>query len=813
MTLGNSIVFSTTAGEAIARLLLLLSLLFSPAAFPLERVTVQLKWHHQFQFAGLYAAQFQGFYKAAGLDVTLMEAPPSTDVVALVLSGQANYGIGGSDLLRARAAGQPVVALAAIFQHSPMTLLTLERDDLQQLKDLAGKRLMLEPHGEELTAMLLRNRVTPANQQPHTQDLTPLLDGRVDAMSAYSTDEPYQLTALGIPYRLFTPRDAGIDFYGDVLFTTDKELALHPKRVHAFREATLKGWRYALDNPDRVIDWLLANHPSSFGRAALEFEARETGKLMEPEVIEPGYMQPERWRAIGETYRSLGLITAIPDLTRFLYDPAARQFRLQAMAFDRTLAIGILIAILLGLTLIIFCHLYLRLKRESRQRQRLTGELAEREQHYRFVTENSADVIWTMDVATLRFTYISPAIRHLLELTPGEAMALPLQQLMTDGSLLDLQKRLQEALVAWDQGAYRQTRQLLRLALYHRRGHLVTTEVTTTLHGDQRGRPHAILGVTRDISERIEHEEMMQRLAFHDQLTNLPNRRLLQRRLGEALTRGEPLAIVFIDLDHFKPINDTLGHEVGDALLVLVAERMLDTVRAQDLVARLGGDEFVMLLPGMGDEALSLADTLHHNLAIPFHMASGETLHISSSIGVALYPEHGKSARELMHHADQAMYQAKRNGRGRVALYSQALDPNQETLNWSASQECGHPRLDAEHRQLLVLTNRLLERAQEREQSPAPFLEALRALVEATRHHFAYEEEVLSHLGYRDLADHHQAHQELLLEAERLLAAARSGELGGDQLLNFVIQDLVVGHMSQCDRRYFSLVRSLRRGP
>lgn len=172
----------------------------------IDKVTVQLPWQHQFQFAGYYAAQAKGFYRAAGLDVTLRPAMTGTDVVNEVMSGNAQFGISGSDLLLARASGQPIVVLASMLQHSPLVLLTLERPDIRQPADLAGKRLMLEPGSQELQIYL--NRHTPPEswiKQPYRQGLKALLAGKTDAISAYSTTEPFYLAKMGIPYRVFSP--------------------------------------------------------------------------------------------------------------------------------------------------------------------------------------------------------------------------------------------------------------------------------------------------------------------------------------------------------------------------------------------------------------------------------------------------------------------------------------------------------------------------------------------------------------------------------------------------------------------------------
>jgi diguanylate cyclase (GGDEF)-like protein len=168
-------------------------------------------------------------------------------------------------------------------------------------------------------------------------------------------------------------------------------------------------------------------------------------------------------------------------------------------------------------------------------------------------------------------------------------------------------------------------------------------------------------------------------MAFCDPLTNLPNRRLLQDRLQQALSQAQRnhrcLALMFLDLDQFKPVNDALGHQAGDDLLRLVAQRLLTCVRVSDTVARMGGDEFVLLLPNIdtAQDALGVAEKIHAALRQPFTLPGGAQVAISSSTGIALYPAHGTDGTTLTSHADTAMYQAKSAGRDRFVLF-QATD-------------------------------------------------------------------------------------------------------------------------------------------
>jgi diguanylate cyclase (GGDEF)-like protein/PAS domain S-box-containing protein len=178
-----------------------------------------------------------------------------------------------------------------------------------------------------------------------------------------------------------------------------------------------------------------------------------------------------------------------------------------------------------------------------------------------------------------------------------------------------------------------------------------------------------------DITLRKVAEDEIKHLAFHDPLTQLPNRRLLHDRLHQAMILAKRdqkrLALMFIDLDKFKPVNDDFGHQVGDELLQTVAQRLQACVRESDTVARLGGDEFVLLLPVIEvvQDAMAVAGKVHLALLQPFALSKGPPVRISSSTGIAIYPEHGRDEIELIKHADAAMYQAKAAGRDRVVLF------------------------------------------------------------------------------------------------------------------------------------------------
>ena len=204
----------------------------------------------------------------------------------------------------------------------------------------------------------------------------------------------------------------------------------------------------------------------------------------------------------------------------------------------------------------------------------------------------------------------------------------------------------------------------------------VELAISDTRLGDDR----VFIAIVRDISERQLRQEQLRHQALHDALTGLPNRTLLIDRLDHALElarrHSEPLALLLLDLDRFKDINDALGHHVGDMVLTDLARRLVQPIRESDTVARLGGDEFAVLLPAISDldRARSVSERILKSLDRPFEV-EGVTLEVSVSIGIAMYPEHAEDTSRLLQCADVAMYDAKR-GHKRVSLYDPATDHN-----------------------------------------------------------------------------------------------------------------------------------------
>lgn len=263
-----------------------------------QTIVLQLRWFHQFQFAGYYAAIEKGYYRDAGLKVVVKEGGPEKDPITAVSRATAQYGVTNSEILLHYLQGKPLVVLAAIFQHSPLVIVTRRTSGITSAQALVGKRVRMTRGSRdvELHAMLQAEGIgldqVLVIDGPVDRD--DYFDDTIDALSAYVTNEPYYWQQQHIAFNTIRPAAYGIDFYGDCLFTSRREVEAHPDRVRAFRAATMKGWRYAMAHPEEMVDLILARYPTSKTRDHLVYEARAMQHLILPRLVEMGHMNPGR---------------------------------------------------------------------------------------------------------------------------------------------------------------------------------------------------------------------------------------------------------------------------------------------------------------------------------------------------------------------------------------------------------------------------------------------------------------------------------------------------------------------------------------
>lgn len=277
-----------------------------------EQVVLQLKWKHQFQFAGYYAAQELGYYKDAGFDVEIKERQFESTPVDEVLDKRATFGITDSSIVLQRLNNKPVVVLATIFQHSPLVLIALTESGIRSPEDLVGKNVSFQSgvDGAAITAMF--TSVGIPKQQftyvPFTYNDNILLEDDVDAFSAYLTDQPAIYIEQDVPITIIDPRNYGIDFYGDMIFSSQEYVEQFPERAQAFVKASVKGWEYALEHQDEIIDLILEKYSVKKSREMLLYEAKNTKPLISAEFLPIGTTYKTRFLRIADIYRELGVI-------------------------------------------------------------------------------------------------------------------------------------------------------------------------------------------------------------------------------------------------------------------------------------------------------------------------------------------------------------------------------------------------------------------------------------------------------------------------------------------------------------------------
>ena len=771
------------------------STVFAVAPQP-QSVRLQLKWRHQFQFAGYYAAVAQGYFRDEGLRVELLEGAPGLDPSAALVSGHAEFAVDSPAILIKRHDGMPLVALASIFQHSPNVIMTLKGSRIDSPHDLRGKKVMLTPATDpESMAMLVSEglslrELTPV---PHSWNIDDLVDGRVDAMSVYLTSEPYFMQEKGAAASFIRPINYGIDFYGDCLVTTEGLVLKNPEQVEAFLRATQRGWRYAMENPEEMARLIRDQYAPGLSLQYLLFEAEAMRKLIRPDFVEIGHMNPERWRHIAGLYGRLGMMKPDFELDGFLYPEfkknlqAEKERRINARLF--VLAVVLLVGGGIAAVLFVF---NVRLSRLVQER---TSALAASERSFRAFFEMASVGVAQFEGRSHRFIKVNQKFCELMgytfaELTtrtPGDIISPEDRQISQDAMQALVSRRQKEVTLErryirkdgsmfwglvtisplWGEEAHPQfylsvvrditdrkkaeEKLLLAAKVFENtiEGIVVTdpdgnieqvNQGFTTITGysaeevvggnprilksdrhpqhfykemwdtllqdghwsgeiwnrrkngesypewltisavrNEAGQTTNYISIFHDITELKRQQDALEYQAQHDALTGLPNRTLLSDRLHMALAQRErgkgKLALLFIDLDNFKTINDGLGHGAGDVLLVELSRRWEKLLRGGDTLARLGGDEFLILLPEIEsiDDASHIATRMLDALKTPFHHDDTEYF-VTASIGLTIAPDDGTEGAKLIKNADMAMYRAKSMGRNNYQYFTPEMD-------------------------------------------------------------------------------------------------------------------------------------------
>jgi len=292
----------------------------APAApTQLTPVTVQLRWTHNAQFAGFYAAAQKNYYAAEGLAVIFVEGGANIDFIQPVSEGKAQFGIASADsLVLARAENKPARAIATIYRRSPQVFFALAQSGITRPQDFVGKKVRVVPASAAITdsmmarANIRRDQYTAVNI---AANLPPLYSGEIDVSSGFLTNEVITAQAAGYKLNIIYPDDYGVHFYADTIFTTDELIAKNPNLVARFLRATLKGWTFAVENPAQV-GALVQKYNSNADLALENIKMTASIPLINTGEDHIGWMKPEIWAGMEKTLREQGVLTQPVDVSQ-----------------------------------------------------------------------------------------------------------------------------------------------------------------------------------------------------------------------------------------------------------------------------------------------------------------------------------------------------------------------------------------------------------------------------------------------------------------------------------------------------------------
>lgn len=292
----------------------------------LEKIKLQLQWKHQFEFAGFYAAKEKGFYKEAGLDVEFVEVNEKTNITSEVLTENADYGLTYASIIAEYLNEKPVVLIANFFKQSPLVLVA--QVDIKSPLDLRGRKIM--GLSDSIHSLTLLNMLSVFNltkddiiDVPTNFRVDDFINKKIDAMSVYTTNELYDLTQAGVKYNILDPTVYGSKYYDVNLFTSKNELSKNPHRVRKMKDASIKGWEYALAHQDEIIELILKKYNTqNKSKEALLYEAKQIQLIMLPKLYKIGSIDIERVKTIADGFKQAGFVNknSSQKIEELIYD-------------------------------------------------------------------------------------------------------------------------------------------------------------------------------------------------------------------------------------------------------------------------------------------------------------------------------------------------------------------------------------------------------------------------------------------------------------------------------------------------------------
>jgi len=754
-------------------LLLLFTLFFfnplSVQAEPLEKVSLQLQWKHQFEFAGFYAAIEKGYYHEEGLELELKESLPGINPVQDVINGKADFGISYSSLVSDYLQGKPVVLLANIFKHAALVLIS--QKELDKPSDLIGKTVIgneLSLHNSGITMMLNRFDVSLSDisiVEP-VNNIDAFVNKEADALTAFITNEPYQLNQKNIKYNIFSPSNYGAQFYDVNIFTSLDYKNTHSEQIRSFRRASIKGWEYALAHSDEIINLILTKYNTqNKTKEALVYEAEITKSLILPKVYPIGSVDCNILNGMAENFVRLGLANEDSDLKfkEFLFDQSCskdesvdltelegaylkskkeikvcvdpswmpfesiQNSKHIGMAADYMQIIESRLQTPIKLVMTkTWSNSLEAVKAHQCDILSLAMETPERSQYLNFtkpylviplVIATKVDKFFVTDINEVineklgvvkDYSFVEilkeqyPTI-NLVEVTSIEEGL----KLVDKGELFgfignvttigyQMQKEYFGSLKIsgrigqnWELGVGVRKDDMVLLSILDKAissinektkqkifNQWVSIKFEQGFNYDLFWKLLAFIAVVfifilyRYQTLRF-YNAKLEKLSTTDPLTNLYNRRYLNKHIKNAYNLANrystPFSIILMDIDNFKNVNDSYGHDEGDIVLKKVSSILLKQSRSNDIVGRWGGEEFLIICSHSHSEAATVvAEKVCRTIEKEVLCQNNS---ITASFGVAEFKHEDKYG-QLVINADKALYQAKDEGKNRVVVFN-----------------------------------------------------------------------------------------------------------------------------------------------
>ena len=616
-----------------------------------SNVSLQLSWLNQFQFAGYYVAKEKGFYKDVGLEVNIREFKNNTNLTEQVINNEIDFAIGRSSLLIDKIKGNDIVALAAIFQSSPLMLLSTNSENIKTIEDMKNKEVMITMDAEltaSITAMLNSNGVYMKDLvvKEHSFNVQDLINKKVDLMASYVSNEPIILEEKNIPYKIFHPKNYGFDFYDDILFTSSEFIKQNPITTQNFYEATIKGWEYAFKNKTEVAEIIFKKYNTqnkSLIHLIKEAEALEKLAINNDGKI--GCLDEKNLEKMVDVFKVLGLIKEDLNFDSFIYEHNHHKKIIFEISHEKK---DFLILVLIFITVIFILILYFLNKLHNRRNLlsaviNTSDDLIYYKDHKlkyigcndafeKFVNKSKKEIIGKNDFELFENKYAQIFKENDLKVLESKEMSIDNEWLEINNKTLLFQSK----------------RRPLKYEDSIRMG---------------------ILGVNRDITNLFEIQKELEEQAIIDELTKAYNRKSFNEKVNERIElfkRYENyFCMALLDIDNFKVVNDTYGHDIGDKVLIKVSQIIKQNIRTTDTLFRIGGEEFIILYPKtLLDEAFSSAEKIRILIEKENII---ENHPITISIGLAQINENDNKD-TIFKRVDDLMYISKKNGKNKISV-------------------------------------------------------------------------------------------------------------------------------------------------